>query len=417
MFEAAKKRLAKLNKRGINMANPSDNNGSEILSPAPASVFLLTVDTTPASILHRLFCDPERPWPVSKLFITAVAFTFLPLLLAALFSPLSLISWTLPHKLSFFYDFNILFAFIVSFPCLFILSVTDQRVLSSALKSVQLDGTVTISEDAANSLSACWRRLFRIVNLCGQVIGIIVGAIVAFFNYTIYSPAEMGFWIAHDGRLLPVGYIFEYCIFLFYSLIPLYVFRNVAISLLLRDIVGHSQLRMLPLHPDKCGGLSPIGSLGLRNQYVLMIFGLNLVFFVMVSLLFLEIRPSLYNLIAAAAIAYLILGPLIFTAPLLPFRSGMIRNKTDLMRAVALRLRVELQRLHGQLNSGPISKDDEEIVDRLRKIGTIINELPVWPFDAATLRKFLTAYVIPILSSVAYPIGKTLLDFVKTHLL
>jgi hypothetical protein len=398
------------------MASPPDKNEAPSLSFNPPSAFLMTVDTTSGSILHRVFCDPEHPWPVSKLFITAVAFTFLPLIVAALLSPLSLISWTPPHKLSFLYDWNILFAFIVSFPCLFILSVSDQHVLASALKSVQLDGTVTISEDAAILLSDSWRRRFRIINLFGQVVGVVVGAIVAIFNYAIYTPAEMGFWIAHDGRLLPVGYVFEYCIFLFYSLIPLYVFRNVAVSLLLRDIVGHSQVRMLPLHPDKCGGLSPIGRLGLRNQYVLMIFGLNLVFFVLVSILYLEIHPSLYHLIAAAAIAYLILGPLIFTAPLLPFRGGMIRNKTDLMRSVAQRLRVELQRLHGQLNSGPISKDDEEIVDRLRKISTMINELPVWPFDAATLRKFLTAYVVPLLSSAVYPIGKILLDFVKAHL-
>ncbi len=398
------------------MANPSDKNGSGILSPAPPCAALIAVDTTGGSILHRLIGDPERPWVVPKLFIIAVAFTFLPLFLAALLSQLSIISPTDTHRIAFLYDWNILFAFIVSFPCLFIFSVTDQHVLSSALKSVQLDGTVTISEESANSISACWRRRFRIVNLCGQVTGFFVGAVIAFLNYVTYTPASMGFWIAHDGRLLPVGYVFEYCIFLFYFLIPLYVFRNVAISLLLRDIVAHSQLSMLPLHPDKCGGLSPIGRLGLRNQYVLMIFGLNLVFFVMVSVLFLEIPPSLYRLLAAAAITYLILGPVIFMAPLLPFRSGMIRNKNDLMRAVAQRLRVELQRLRGQLNSGPISKDDEELIDRLRKIGTVINELPVWPFDAITLRKFLTAYVVPILSSVAYPIGKILLDFIKTHL-
>lgn len=398
------------------MKNQSEKNESQLLSPTPPYSALIAVDTTGGSILHRLIGDPERPWVVPKLFIIAVAFTFLPLFLAALLSPLSIISPTGTHRIAFLHDLNILFAFIVSFPCLFIFSVTDQHVLSRALKIVQLDGTVTIPEDAANFLSSCWRRRFRIVNLCGQVTGFFVGVLIAIFNYVTYTPASMGFWIAHEGRLLTVGYVFEYCIFLFYFLIPLYVFRNVAISLLLRDIVANSKLRMLPLHPDKCGGLSPIGRLGLRNQYVLMIFGLNLVFFVMVSVLFLEIPSSLYRLIAAAAITYLILGPIIFMAPLLPFRSGMIKNKTELMRAVAQRLRVELQRLHGQLNSGPISKDDEEIVDRLRKIGTIINELPVWPFDAATLRKFLTAYVVPILSSVAYPLGKILVDLVKAQL-
>jgi hypothetical protein len=79
------------------------------------------------------------------------------------------------------------------------------------------------------------------------------------------------------------------------------------------------------------------------------------------------------------------------------------------MKTVALRMRHELDRLHAKLTKDdPITKDDEELVDRLRKISTVIDELPVWPFDAVTLRKFLTAYFIPI-ASAAYPVAKGIL--------
>ena len=33
----------------------------------------------------------------------------------------------------------------------------------------------------------------------------------------------------------------------------------------------------LPLHPDQCGGLRPVGEPGLRNQYTLTLPGLNIV--------------------------------------------------------------------------------------------------------------------------------------------
>jgi hypothetical protein len=33
----------------------------------------------------------------------------------------------------------------------------------------------------------------------------------------------------------------------------------------------------------------------------------------------------------------------------------------------------------------------------------------VWPFDAGTLRKFLTAYVIPGLSAIILPMAKSLI--------
>jgi hypothetical protein len=194
-------------------------------------------------------------------------------------------------------------------------------------------------------------------------------------------------------------------------MIPIYVLRSIAISLFLKDLVAHTEIRMLPFHPDKCGGLRPVGQLGLRNQYSLTIFGLNVVVLAVVTILYLRVSPAIYGLIAAAVIGYVILGPLVFMGPLLPFRTGMLRTKAELMSEVAQRLRVELRRLRSQLPSGAITKEDEELIDRLRKIGALIDELPVWPFDAGTLRKFLAAYVIPMLSAVAYPLLRNVLAF------
>jgi hypothetical protein len=113
-----------------------------------------------------------------------------------------------------------------------------------------------------------------------------------------------------------------------------------------------------------------------------------------------------------AAISYIVLGPAVFPGPLMPFRQGMVRTKTDLMNVVARRLRVELSRVRDNLRDGPITKEDEELIERLRKIGTFIDELPVWPFDARTLRKFMTAYVIPVVGSASYPAIKFLIELI-----
>jgi hypothetical protein len=173
--------------------------------------------------------------------------------------------------------------------------------------------------------------------------------------------------------------------------------------MLLRDAVSHAQLQIIPFHPDRCGGLRPVGQLGLRTQYGLTVFGLNVVSLVAISTLYLNVPATLFALIAAAAVAYVVLGPVVFVGPLLPFRAGMLRTKAELMGEVAARLRAELQRLRQLLPAGDISKDDEDLIDRLRKLGAVVDELPVWPFDAGTLRKFLTAYVIPIGSAAVYP--------------
>ena len=382
-------------------------------------VVALRIDTTSGSLLHRLSTPPwGRAGAVSPAaaFLLAIGATYVPLAAAALLGPLPLSSTTHALRLPFLYDWNVAFMFLVSFPCLIVLTVTDDRALASSLKRVQLDGTVTVSESDATALASRWKRLFRVTNIAAQWTGLTIGTLLAYFNYISYAPSSVGYWIADGGRLAPVGFVFLYCIFLFYALIPIYVLRSAAVTFLLKDLVAHAELRMLPFHPDKSGGLRPVGRLGLRNQYGLTIFGVNVALLVSISLLYLDVPRSLYGLIVAAAIAYLILGPMAFIGPLLPFRGGMLRTKAELMGEVAQRLRVELQRLRGQLAAGPITKDDEELVDRLRKIGAVIDELPVWPFDAGTLRKFLAAYVIPVISVVGYPLATAIADAVLKRL-
>jgi len=125
---------------------------------------------------------------------------------------------------------------------------------------------------------------------------------------------------------------------------------------------------------------------------------------VAISFLYLRIPPWLDGLIIAAAIGYAFLGPVVFMGPLLPFRAGMLKTKAELMSEVAHRLRIELQRLRTQLPAGELTKDDERLIKRLRKLGSVIDELPVWPFDAGTLKRFVTFYVLPMASAIGYPL-------------
>ena len=132
-------------------------------------------------------------------------------------------------------------------------------------------------------LAERWKEKFRFVNRSAQILGALGGGLITYLNFYVYSSTDVGFWIIKDGKLLGVGWIFLFCIFLFYALIPIYVLRSLAITLLLKDLLNYAKLNLLPLHPDKSGGLRPVGNLGLRNQYVLMFLGLNIVLLATVS--------------------------------------------------------------------------------------------------------------------------------------
>ena len=260
-------------------------------------------------------------------------------------------------------------------------------------------------------MAELWKAGFRRINIVAQSLGAGIGLSLGWATLNLYMSHDVPFWISSKGHLLPAGYAYWYCIALLYALITIYVARCIAFYVFLSEAVGDSTIQMLPLHPDRCGGLRPVGQLGLRNQYTLSILGLNVVIFV-VS----QSRLQVPYLIAASAIAYLILGPIVFMAPLLPFRRGMLRTKERWMSAVAERLRIEFDRLRTQIQTGQITKEDEDLVDRLRKIGAVIDELPVWPFDARTLHNFAGAYIVPLVSLGLSFVGKAILDAIRRWL-
>src|SRR6266550_8117794 len=86
------------------------------------------LDTTVGSVAHDLFRRLNHAWladqfVLAKIYFLTIAVTFVPLLIGALFSPIPLINPTTAHPLPFLYDWNVLFLFLVSFPCLVILIV------------------------------------------------------------------------------------------------------------------------------------------------------------------------------------------------------------------------------------------------------------------------------------------------------
>lgn len=191
--------------------------------------------------------------------------------------------------------------------------------------------------------------------------------------------------------------------------------RNISIAFLLRDVVARCRLHVLPLHPDRAGGLQPVGRLGLRNQYALTAVGLNFVAALAVAYVFLDghMSKSLVVLLIVLFVVYVVLSPVIFMTPLMPFRDEMLKRKTELQANVARRLLTELDQLYSRLSSGEIRAEDQGLVERLRSIAAVIDEMPVWPFDAATLRKFFTAMILPVVSTFSFPASRVLYEYLS----
>ena len=245
-----------------------------------------------------------------------------------------------------------------------------------------------------------WPKTFRRANLYSQVFGLGVGAILSWCTLDVYRGPHAKFWAIPGGNLTASGWVYVYCITLLYALITVYVTRCICITFYLRKLVANAAIRMLPFHPDGCGGLQPVGRLGPCNQYILSILGMNIAVFAAVTTSMLGHARAESSLIAVAVVAYLVLGPTVFLGPLIPFREGMQKTKARLMGEVADRLRIEFERVRTQFKTTSPTEEDIEILERLKKLAEMINELPVWPFDARTLRRFSSAYLAPVLETL-----------------
>jgi hypothetical protein len=167
---------------------------------------------------------------------------------------------------------------------------------------------------------------------------------------------------------------------MFYTMVPVYVLRSLAISFLMRDVVAHAQLGILPLHPDHCGGLRPVGQLGLRNQYGLSVFGVNVVLLAAVSTIYLPVPSSLYYMMPRRPWPMSSSGRYVFMGPCWAFRGGMLRMKTELMSEVAAAPQTRVDPDSGADHQRrDFAGGRGKLLDRLRKIGAVIDELPVWP--------------------------------------
>lgn len=385
-----------------------------------------TVNTTEGSVLHRWLGrrgeKRDEPYPAVWLFLIAAAAAYLPIVIVAWSDHIPLTHQTALVQMPLFYDANTAWMFLVSFPTLLVLTVRDQRVLQEALDHVMRDGVIHIGDESrggppvtdrerlevASNLKTQCEKGFRRLNAWSQPMAAAVGLVLAGVNFYVMSNPRLGAWGAPGGAMRPAGYLLLLMIAIFYAVVGVYVARSAGIVVFLRRLVKHAKLDMLPLHPDGCGGLRPMGQLGLRNQYALTIFGINVLFLLYVATQFLAHTGSMRVLVELAAGAYLLVGPMVFLGPLLPFRGGMLDAKRRLLQPIATRLREELAKIETNLGTSGFSKPEEELIDRLQKLGGMIDALPVWPFDARTIRRFLAAYVIPILAAVGVPLIDTL---------
>ena len=238
-------------------------------------------------------------------------------------------------------------------------------------------------------------------------IAILVSAIAGVLYFNQYNGYSTALWyntkpIFVDWRsllvIVPTAYVTVYVII-----------RSVVNTLVFRELLRNVNVN--PMHPDRAGGLLPLGQYALRSTYVIAVAG-------MVAALAeysLYTRGLLFTFhyFHVVILIYLIVAPLAFFAPLGTARNAMLNAKNQLLLKISKQFNADFSAAYKELEgSAEQLKATIDKVEQLQRIQAVTVAFPVWPFDIATLQRFSLTISSPFLT-----IGLSILtDIIKDAL-
>jgi hypothetical protein len=183
--------------------------------------------------------------------------------------------------------------------------------------------------------------------------------------------------------------------FLFY-----YFFCALLIRIVLTYFVIHKlfdgNVNVQPLHPDNCGGLSPLGEFALRITWAGIGIGIPVVILVYVNVYNEIPQYQVYNTLNIAG--YIIAMCIVFFLPLLGARKCMLVAKSEELKRISDSYQIERRSIFNEIhNYSPSNKLNVSNLEGLMKLYEIARLMPVWPFNSKNIIRFLSSVLWPLL--------------------
>ena len=353
--------------------------------------------------------------------VTAIACFVIPLVIACL----TMNNLTRPRagelSIPYLLDWNMIFCFLVSLPLLVMLSVSEPRLISSGL--AKLEGDKVLGDWTKGELHKRWSVRYFVVNIVAQLAGIVVGAAAGYINYRAQTVCGFRGWqFDHCGTEIASWILLLWQIPLLGFFCAVYLVRFVSHIWFLYDLVKECNVTIQPFHHDHCGGLWPIGRLGVRNQYIMAAMGINILLF-QYALYQLgsdaveqRIEASEFNvaiLMVACVSVYLVGAPTAFLGPLLPFRDKMRQSKESMLVGLSRDYEKVYDRVKKNCTNVEEAEADVACIERIDKLRNIVERLPVWPLDTRTLRNFFIAIGTPLISALMAGLVSLIIHWAK----
>jgi hypothetical protein len=353
--------------------------------------------------------DPVTRMIFGKFRYKVVYFWFIIHILLVLFSVYhrTLTSITLPFESSVenFYVFLILgtlgiilvIYFLESIPKTFV-ELWENRVIQS-------------KTNLENSVEIYNKRLMRLERTINSkksyiiaVIYPLVSNVIVLYSSFMTPVAESPVIMYCDIRVFPLsGIMVTVMYIILYFLLTVIAYKAYFSILFLRRLRNDFRIIVRPLHPDRCGGLKPVGNFCIKIDYILLVVGLAIAAF--------SIFPhakEMNTLICFALFLYVFFATFFFFYPLWTVHDSMETQKRSLLNNLNEKLDSVYQETYEEIIARGIDVDERKLnkIEKMDMIYERANKMPVWPFDVGNLIRFLTTIFIPVMSIVVNAIAR-----------
>lgn len=257
----------------------------------------------------------------------------------------------------------------------------------------------------------------RMNYLSGQlgfgVICALIGVLAGFWEYTNSEEFQGDYFKFHESHYFENSYF--------------YAFLGLLVGLMVWRLLTESwYISLLPMsfnispqwnHPDKCGGLSPLGNLCLQNALMVGIFSSFFGGWIILP----QIVPFFagYSYYSTFYIYILIIsvtvGPMTFFLPVWNVHQVMVlKRKIVLLNLDQLNQKIDYlenkllyqkDEIHSEISRKMLGK-----LEVAKNVKNLYNGIPVWPFEPIILHKFYLSIILPLLIVSIGEIIKILID-------
>jgi type IV secretory pathway VirB3-like protein len=267
---------------------------------------------------------------------------------------------------------------------------------SKVIKKLENSGTVELLPTSLQEISKILQS--RTLTRFAGILGISVG-IFWFFQGIISPPL----WFNSNPFYLALHIlVWAFTYFAALSAILRLIMNARVFNRVLKNVVLH------PLHPDKSGGLLPLGQYALTTTYPIALMGTIAMF--AEYWVYTRNEFSTAYMVHGMVLLYFVLAPLVFVAPLWAAHDSMLRAKEDMMIQISRQFNKDFSLAYKELSSNAKAlKDNIDKIEQLKKLYEVASTFPVWPFDMATIQRFLVTMTSP-LSGLIIPL---IVDYLK----